>query len=505
MRIADSWQLAARVGRFRPVRTCLVWLCVTAVANGADGKRPNILFMLSDDHAVQSIGCFGSALRKYNPTPSLDRLASGGVAFTNSFVQNSICAPSRAAILTGKYSHLNGVRTWQSFDGSQQTMPKLLQAAGYHTVLVGKWHLKSDPTGFDQWTILPGQGEYFRPKFLDAEHSMKNPIVKEGYVSEVITRMAEEAIRNRPQDKPLAIFVHHKSAHIPFLCDPRDREWLADETLPEPANLRDTWEGRPAAKTAWNKVPNIEMLHRKFDGNGIKKPGRERHNDPKEKGLSIQERNARRYQYYMKSYLRTARSIDRSMGELLQVLDDEDMTDSTAVVYMADQGFYLGEHGMSDKRWAYEESMRTPLIIRYPGAPAGKRVAAFAMNLDIAPTFLDWAGVAVPKDMQGRSLAPLVKGTVPKDWRDHAYYRYYDSKGYNIPQHQAVRTATHKLIFFPKAKRYELFDLQNDPTEMSNLAASPGHSELLGKLKAKLAQARRNAADNDPDDYLEKR
>ncbi|MBT7303261.1 MAG: sulfatase-like hydrolase/transferase, partial [Victivallales bacterium] len=211
MRIADSWQLAARVGRFRPVRACLVWLCMTAAANGADGKRPNILFMLSDDHAVQSIGCFGSALRKYNPTPSLDRLASGGVAFTNSFVQNSICAPSRAAILTGKYSHLNGVRTWQSFDGSQQTMPKLLQAAGYHTVLVGKWHLKSDPTGFDQWTILPGQGEYFRPKFLDAEHSMKTPIVKEGYVSEVITRMAEEAIRNRPQDKPLAIFVHHKS------------------------------------------------------------------------------------------------------------------------------------------------------------------------------------------------------------------------------------------------------------------------------------------------------
>ena len=461
--------------------------------------KPTILFMLSDDHAVQSIGCLGTIFAKYNPTPHLDRLASQGVTFTNAFVANSICSPSRATILTGKYSHNHGVRAWEAFNGAQQTLPKLLQAAGYHTVLIGKWHLKSDPTGFDEWTILPGQGDYFDPAFLDAQHDRKHPIRKKGYVSEIITRMAEETIRMRPADKPLAIFVHHKSAHIPFLCDPRDRDWLAEETLPEPTSLRDDWQGRPALRTAHNKVPNIEMLHKRFDEHGIKQPGKPRHVDPAERGLSIQERNVRRYQYYLKSYLRTARSIDRSMGELLTVLDQEMLTDSTAVVYMSDQGFYLGEHGMSDKRWAYEESMRTPLIVRFPGGGRNSKVEAFALNVDLAPTLLAWAGVTAPGDMQGRSLAPFIMGQTPATWRDHAYYRYYDAKGYNIPQHQAVRTATQKLIYFPAAKRYELFDLKTDPAEMNNLALSPEHRHTLRTMQAKLAEAKKLAGDSDPD------
>lgn len=464
-------------------------------------QKPDILFMLSDDHAVQSIGCFGTIFEKYNPTPNLDKLASEGVKFVNSFVNNSICGPSRAAILTGKYSHNNGVRAWEEFDGSQQTFPKLLQQAGYYTVLIGKWHLKSDPTGFDEWTILPGQGEYFDPKFLDAKHGNKNPIQEKGYVSEIITRMAEKAIRNRPKNKPLAIFVNHKSVHTPFLCDPRDKAWLEGETLPEPSTLRDTWKGRPAIATAHNKVPNIEMLHKSFDENGIKRKGRERFSDPVEKDMTKQEQNVYRYQYYLKSYLRTAKSIDRSMGELRQVLADEKMADNTVVVYMADQGFYLGEHGMSDKRWAYEESMRTPLIIRYPGGLKAAAVDAFAMNVDIAPTLLSLAGVNIPADMQGRNLTPFLTGNVPAEWRDCVYYRYYDSKGYNIPQHQAVRTDTCKLIYFPVADRYELFDLKADPHEMNNLADNPEYREMLQTMKAKLTAAKKEVDDNDKDIY----
>ncbi len=458
--------------------------------------------MLTDDHAVQSIGCFGTIFEKYDPTPNLDKLAADGVKFVNTFVNNSICSPSRAAILTGKYSHNNGVRAWEEFDGSQQTLPKLLQEAGYYTVLIGKWHLKSDPTGFDEWTILPGQGEYFDPKFYDRDHDpRRNPIQKKGYVSEIITRMAEEAIQHRPKNKPLAIFVHHKAVHIPFQCDPCDKNWLEGETLPEPSTLRDTWEGRPAIATAWNKVPNIEMLHKSFDKNGIKINGKKRFRDLSEKSMTTEERNTHRYQYYLKSYLRTARSIDRSMGELVQVLKDEKMTDNTVVVYMSDQGFYLGEHGMSDKRWAYEESMRTPLIIKHPQGVKGVSVESFAMNLDLAPTLLSLAKIKVPSDMQGRSLAPFLGGKTPNGWRDHVYYRYYDSKGYNIPQHQAVRTDTHKLIYFPKDDRYELFDLQNDPHEMKNLAANPECRETLKKIQKKLAAAKKEVGDNDPDLY----
>ncbi len=488
----------------KQVIICVTLLSVLSQAVFAS-KPGNILFMLSDDHAVQSIGCLGTIFEKYDPTPHLDRLAVQGVTFTNAFVANSICSPSRATILTGKYSHKHGLRAWEAFDGSQQTLPKLLQDAGYYTVLIGKWHLKSDPTGFDAWTILPGQGDYFDPTFLDAQHDRRNPIKKKGYVSEIITRMAEQAIRSRAPGKPLAIFVHHKSAHIPFLCDARDRDWLADEVLPEPATLRDGWQGRSAMRTAHNKVPNIEMLHKRFDENGIKLPGKTRHTDPAEKGLSVQERNVRRYQYYLKAYLRTARSIDRSMGELLQVLDEEDMTENTAVVYMSDQGFYLGEHGMSDKRWAYEESMRTPLIVRFPGGVRNRKVEAFALNVDLAPTLLAWAGVAIPEAMQGSSLVPFIMGETPAAWRDHAYYRYYDAKGYNIPQHQAVRTATHKLIFFPVARRYELFDLSVDPAEMKNLALRPEHRETLRIMQAKLVTAKTLAGDRDPDNLQVRR
>ncbi|MEI7851156.1 MAG: sulfatase [Kiritimatiellales bacterium] len=478
----------------------LTGIALTGLSTLAE-QKPDILFMLSDDHTAQSIGCFGTIFEKYNPTPNLDKLAEDGVKFVNTFVNNSICAPSRAAILTGKYSHKNGVRAWEEFDGSQQTFPKLLQQAGYYTVLIGKWHLKSDPTGFDEWTVLPGQGEYFDPKFLDAKHAIKNPIQEKGYVSEIITRMAEKAIRNRPKNKPLAIFVNHKSVHTPFLCDPRDKAWLEGETLPEPSTLRDTWKGRPAIATAHNKVPNIEMLHKSFDENGIKRKGRERFSDPVEKDMTKQEQNVYRYQYYLKSYLRTAKSIDRSMGELRQVLADEKMADNTVVVYMADQGFYLGEHGMSDKRWAYEESLRTPLIIKYPGGLKAATVDAFAMNIDIAPTLLSLAGVKVPVDMQGRNLTPFLTGNVPAEWRDCVYYRYYDSKGYNIPQHQAVRTDTCKLIYFPVADRYELFDLKADPHEMNNLADNPEYREMLQTMKAKLTAAKKEVDDTDEDIY----
>jgi arylsulfatase A-like enzyme len=478
-----------------------IMIFLLGVCAAAAEQKPNILFMLTDDHAVQSIGCFGTLFEAYDPTPSLDRLAAEGVKFVNTFVNNSICAPSRAAILTGKYSHNNGVRTWEEFDGSQQTFPKLLQQAGYHTVLVGKWHLKSDPTGFDEWTILPGQGDYYDPKFLDAGHDIKNPIRKKGYVSEIITRMAGEAIRKREKNKPLAVFVHHKSVHIPFWWDPREDGWLEDVTLPEPPTLRDEWAGRPAIRTAHNKVPNIGMLHESFDENRIKIKGSKRHVDPAEKDMNVQERNVHRYPYYLKSYLRTARSIDRSMGELLDLLEEEGMAGNTVVIYMSDQGFYLGEHGMSDKRWAYEESMRTPLIIRHPKGVKGAAVDALAMNVDLAPTLLSLAEIKVPADMQGRSLAPFLDGKMPSEWRDHVYYRYYDSKGYNIPQHQCVRTERYKLIYFPEAGRYELFDLQADPNEMKNLAGHPEYAERLRKMQKRLAAARREAGDTDPDVY----
>ncbi|MBK1791203.1 sulfatase family protein [Persicirhabdus sediminis] len=468
---------------------------------GLSAAQPNIVFILSDDHAYQSIGSYDSPFKDFNPTPEIDNLAEEGTLFTNSFVTNSICAPSRAAILTGKYSHMNGVRAWETFDGSQTTFPQLLQEAGYHTVLVGKWHLKSDPTGFDEWLILPGQGVYEDPTFYnDTNYKRPNELQTKGYCSDVITRMAEEHIKNRPADKPLALFVHHKAAHTPFQWDPRDADWLENDTIPEPSTLRDTWEGRPGIAQAHNKVPNIEQLHA-FLAQGLKGKDRRGKGNPADRKLSPQERATARYQFYIKAYLRCAKSIDRSVGEINQLLKDEKIDDNTVLIYMADQGFYLGEHGMSDKRWAYEQSFRTPLIIKFPKAKSGQRVDQFALNIDLAPTLLELAGVEIPADIQGSSLVPLLNGEQPSSWRERIYYRYYDDKGYRIPQHQAVRTDRYKLIYFPKEQRYELFDLEKDPTEMHNLAENPEYSALMDKMKVNLKEVREELKEEDQDVY----
>jgi arylsulfatase A-like enzyme len=486
-------------------RTCALF-CLLSLSLADAASRPNILFIMSDDHAAHAISAYGSRI---NQTPHLDRLAKEGVRLNNCFAVNSICSPSRATILTGKYSHLNGVPTFNRFDGSQPTVSKSLQAAGYYTGMFGKWHLGSDPTGFDEWMILPGQGVYFDPAFLDRNGRKVIP----GYATDVITDLALEFLKNRPKDRPFFLMCHHKAPHRPWEPDAKHKAMFADRKIPEPATLRDDYATRTEAIRECQQKVFEDLTRRDLKLEppaGMTGPARNQWLNVKPTEVEVVENgsnvllkrdalNAWKYQRYMQDYLACIQSIDDNVGRMLDYLDQTGLSTNTLVIYTSDQGFFLGDHGLYDKRFMYEPSIRMPFLARLPGVVAANWVEdALAINPDFAPTFLDLAGQPVPGDMQGRSLVPLLKGVRPADWRTSFYYRYYHDPGdHNTRAHYGVRTATHKLICFWKTDQWELYNLAQDPDEMRNLYRDPSQAATVAQLKAELFRLKKELKDDD--------
>lgn len=474
-------------------------LCATA----NEAKRPNILFIMSDDHAYQAIGAYGS---KVNETPNIDRIAKAGMRFDRAFVTNSICGPCRAVILTGKYSHLNGFATnGDRFDGSQQTVAKLLQKAGYQTAVIGKWHLGSDPTGFDHWEILQGQGPYYNPAMKTAQGINKH----EGYTTDIITDLSLEWLKNgRDQDKPFLLLYQHKAPHRNWQPGPKYLDKYKDVTIPEPDTLFDDYSGRgTAAKDQQMTIERHLSPHDlKLAPQGGFTPAQQEtwqkayaaeNKEFQEANLSGKELVKWKYQRYAKDYLRCVDSVDENVGRMLDYLDESGLAENTIVIYTSDQGWYLGEHGWYDKRWMYEESFRTPFIVRWPGkVQSGTVNTDLVMNLDVAETFLDIAGVEIPADMQGRSLVPVLQGQTPDDWRKSVYYHYYEfPQPHHVHPHYGVRTDRYKLIRFYTLDQWELFDLEKDPNELTSVYDDPAYADVVEEMKAELAKLREQYQD----------
>ncbi len=481
-------------------------LCRPCTGEVAVQQRPNIVFIMSDDHAAHAISAYGS---KINSTPQIDRLAKAGVRFDNCFVTNSICTPSRATILTGKYSHKNGVPVFNRFDGSQPTVAKYLQAAGYYTGMIGKWHLGSDPTGFDHWTILPGQGLYVDPVFIDRQGRK----TLSGHVSDVTTDLAIEFLKQRPSDKPFFLMCHHKAPHRPWDPPEKYRQAFAGKTIPEPDTLYDDYATRSDALRENRQTVAHDLTRRDLKLTSPENlAGVERNQwlqtkpteveidvDGRKQTLSGKVLTKWKYQRYMQDYLACVQSVDDNVGRLLDWLDQNQLTENTLVIYTSDQGFFLGDHGLYDKRFMYEPSLRMPFLARWPNVikPASVQ-SAMAINADFAPTFLEAAGIEIPSDLQGSSLLPLLKGQQPADWRTSVYYRYYHEPGdHNTRAHYGVRTETHKLIYFWKQQQWELFDLLLDPNELKNIYAEPSQASTVVKLKAELQRLRKVLQDDD--------
>ncbi|MBM3823776.1 MAG: sulfatase [Verrucomicrobia bacterium] len=476
------------------------------VAQSAPASRPNILFIMSDDHASHAISAYGSRI---NRTPHIDRLAREGMLFRNCFVVNSICSPSRAAILTGKYSHKNGVPAFNRFDGSQPHVARYLRDAGYQTALIGKWHLGSEPTAFDHWIVLPGQGAYHNPVLLDSSGRRNF----QGYVSDVITDLAVEFLTRRDAGKPFFMMVHHKAPHRPWEPSARHASLYEDVEIPEPETLRDDYATRTDAARQARMTIADDLTRRDLKlapPRGLSGPDLQRwlNATPKEviakvngteQVLSGESLRKWKYQRYIKDYLRCVASVDDSVGRLLEQLDRLGLSHNTLVVYTSDQGFFLGDHGWYDKRFMYEESLRMPFLVRWPQTiNAGSTQNSMALNVDFAPTFMEIAGLVVPGDIQGRSLLPLLKGRTPQSWRKEMYYRYYHDPGdHNTRAHYGLRTETHKLIHFWKLDQWECYDLRQDPKELRNLAGLPEHRKLVDRLKVRLAQAKKAVDDRD--------
>ncbi len=480
-----------------------VLLLITLAGNA---ERPNILFIYSDDHAEHAVSCYGS---KVNETPHIDRIAKEGVRFANAFVTNSICTPSRATLLTGQYSHVNGVPVFNRFDGSRPHVAKLLRKAGYHTGMLGKWHLGTDPTGFDRWMVLPGQGAYRDPRFLVPGAQL----TIEGYCTDITGDLGVQFLETRPKDKPFFLMLHQKAPHREWTPAPRHREMFKGKVIPEPATLGDDYATRPAALPENQQTIARDLTRRdlKLEPPAELKPGPERQKwfavkpdvveitdkDGKKRALTGPELVKWKYQRYMQDYLACIQGVDDNVGKVLDYLDRTGLAENTVVFYSADNGFFLGDLGMYDKRFMYEPGLRVPLVVKGPGIKAGSVPEQFALNIDLAPTFLDLAGEKIPEWMQGRSLVPLMRGESPGDWRTSMYYRYYHDPGHhNTRSHLGVRTATHKLIHYWKKDAWELYDLTKDPTEQRNLIDDPAQSERIAELKAELGRLQKEFKDD---------
>jgi arylsulfatase A-like enzyme len=501
------------------LKHCLTLIALTFVgvtALRAD-ERPNILFIFSDDHAPHAIGAYDGWLKEVNPTPNLDNLARQGMLFQNSFCTNSICGPSRAVIITGKHSHLNGfMNNGNNFDGSQQTFPKLLQKAGYQTAMIGKWHLKSNPQGFDYWDVLPGQGDYYNPRLI----SQSGRRQVEGHCTEIVTDLAVEWLeQDRDKNKPFMLMCQHKAPHRCWMPAPEHLDLYDDIEIPEPDTLFDDYsDNAPAARNqemeidrhmhivydlfanppeGWDGDPGLRTDRSGFKNMEKMTPEQLKvwhaaykdENDALDKAkLTGKDLVRWKFQRYAKNYLRCVKGVDDSVGRLMKYLEDNGLADNTIVVYSSDQGFYVGDHGWYDKRWMYEESLKMPLIIKWPGTTKpGSVNTNLVQNLDYAETFLEMAGAPIPGDMQGRSLVPLLKGKKVDDWRKSIYYHYYEYPSVHmVPKHNGVRNDRYKLMNIYEFGEWEFYDLENDPNELNNVYSDPKYQDQVAMLKSEL-------------------
>jgi arylsulfatase A-like enzyme len=458
-------------------------------------SRPNILFIMSDDHASHAMSCYGSRI---NTTPNLDRIAANGMRFDNCFCTNSICTPSRASILTGTYNHVNDVTTLAStLDGRQTTYPKLLQKAGYQTAIFGKWHLghggHADPTGFDHWCVLPGQGLYHDPVMYDMGTEKTFP----GYTTDVITDLSLQWLENRDKSKPFCLMVHHKAPHRPWEPDDAHAQLYEDTEIPYPDTFDDDYANRASAAAAARM-----RIDRDLNEQDVKQPVPE--------GLSPYEEKKWKYQRYIKDYLRCIASVDDNVGRLLDYLERTDQVENTVVIYTSDQGFFLGDHGWYDKRFMYEESLRMPFVIQYPAEISpGSVNSDIVLNVDFAQTFLDFGEVEADPVMQGRSFRPLLRGRRAANWQTSMYYRYWMHKAHhNVYAHYGVRTADYKLIYYyndalgqPGAidetyePEWELFDLRKDPRELRSVYHDPLYADVVRELKVELRRLQESVGD----------
>lgn len=529
------------------MKTILITLIIFCLSHsGFSVQKPNIIFIFTDDHAPKALSAYGSGL---NHTPNLDRLANEGMKFERCLVTNAICGPSRAVVLTGKYSHLNGFMcNFNKFDGSQQTFPKILRNNGYQTAIIGKWHLVSTPTGFDHFDILIGQGKYYNTPTLTGDIRSKAKQIKNvGYTTDVITDKALDWIKNqRHKDKPFMLMYQHKAPHGRWEPAPEHLNLYDDITIPEPNNLFDDYQNR--ASGAKNQNMNLaetfgpnraqyyvpeglskeEFMkwHKAYDPNGLhldqidKSGTKYKHQKydrspedlekwhaaflPKNEAYykanySEKEMVRWKYQRYMKNYLRCVKSVDDNVGRLLNYLDESGLAENTVVIYSSDQGFFLGEHGWFDKRWAYEPSVKAPLLVRWPKVIRANSVNHHLVsNLDFAQTILDIAGVSIPNDMQGNSLVPLFKGENPKDWRKYHYYQYFEGdinnperSNHHVPRHASVIGNRYKLIHYYQLDEWELFDIAKDPDEMKNQYHNPEFKHIRDHLTQQLSLLRK--------------
>ncbi len=497
-----KFQPLDRLGRI----AMLAWLLCIPTAGLGWGSQPNIIFIFSDDHAQHAISAYGSIV---NQTPHIDRLAKEGAKFTRAFVTNSICTPSRATLLTGQYSHKNGVPVFNRFDGSQDHVAKRLQAGGYHTGIIGKWHLGSDPTGFDRWCVLPGQGAYWNPVFLIPGRK----VTIEGHCTEVTTELGIEFIKTRPKDRPFFLMLHQKAPHRAWEPDKKNLAIFKEKVIPEPETLFDDYATRPAALPENQQTVANDLTRRDLKlepPSDLKGPALNQWYNVKPTEITVdgktlvgKELVRWKYQRYMQDYLACVQGVDDGVGRVLDYLDETGLSKNTIVMYSADNGWYMGDLGMYDKRFMYEPGLHIPLLAKGPGIRAGHVTSDLVANIDFAPTFLDLAGLPIPESMQGRSLAPILRGETPADWRQSVYYRYYHDPGHhNTAAHYGVRTRTHKLIHYWKKGVYELFDLTKDPKEQNNLlfkeadSKDPAIAQKFSDLKMELARLQRQFDDS---------
>ncbi|MBQ3153479.1 MAG: sulfatase [Bacteroidaceae bacterium] len=488
-------------------------LPIVSCKEKVEEKRMNILFIMCDDHSYQTISAYDN---RYISTPNIDRIAGDGVKFVNSFVANSLSGPSRACMLTGKHSHTNGFTdNTRSFDGSQRTFPKLLQKSGYETAVIGKWHLVTEPTGFDHWDILIGQGDYYNPTFINNGEKVQ----RKGYATNITTDLAIEWLDNgRDKQKPFCLLLHHKAPHRTWMPDTCDFKLFSDKEFALPENFYDNYEGRVAAASQemsivkdMDLVYDLKLADKENEihsNENLEKVGRHMYNnmdaaqkaawdahydaviaDFKKLGLTGKALDEWKFRQYMRDYLRVITSIDRNVGRVLDYLKESGLEDNTLVVYTSDQGFYMGEHGWFDKRFMYEESFRTPLLMRLPGGAKGE-ATELVQNIDYAATFLDVAGVDIPQDIQGVSLLPLLKGEKSIEGRDALYYHFFEYPAeHMVKKHYGVRTDRYKLIhFYDDIDAWELYDLEKDPSEMNNIYGKEGTEAITAELKKRLVE-----------------
>jgi N-acetylglucosamine-6-sulfatase len=472
--------------------------------------RPNILFIMSDDHTSQAVGAYGSRLAYLDPTPNLDRLAEEGMLFENAFCTNSICTPSRACVMTGQYNHTNGVFDLNGrIEPENQHLAKEMKKAGYQTAMIGKWHLKAEPAAFDYYCVLPGQGKYFDPEFrIQGDKPWpKNTIKKEGMhstdaITDITLNWFDEV---REDDKPFFLMHHYKAPHDFFEYAPRYEEYLAEIAIPEPKNL---WS-QPQFGSLATRGAKDEMMPFIGTSIGRRNPRRNyaKHYEV-DSWLSDEEAKREAYNIYMKHYLRCVKGVDDNLARLFAKLEETGQMDNTVIIYTGDQGFMLGEHDYMDKRWMYDESQRMPFLVRYPRSiPAGSRSDAIVENVDYGPTMLAFAGVETPEYMQGKSFREICEtGQEPEGWKQETYYRYWMHMAHHDnPGHLGIRTKTHKLIYYygvnyegkqQTPPGWELYDLVNDPTEVVNQIDNPEYAEVAIEMKQRLADLRKRVGDD---------